>query len=135
MSLGTNLFLFISWLHFLLLKLAFRLQEESRKLRPTIFSALYPAGKSTYLHVSVPRKSSFFHSLCLDHMSTPEPITVLRGKRMVSLAWGMGHMELGVELSPKPNGREWWRMWFSEGKPGYSSQENGELMEDITSYR
>lgn len=108
-----NKFLFISWLCFLLLKLAFRL----------------------------PAIGNFFHSLCLDHMSRlnqslcPGQISWSDWLRSWVLWSSRGVRELGVELSLKVIGREWWRILLSEGKWGYTSQENWELIEDITSYR
>lgn len=130
MSLGTNLLLLffcISLLHFLLHKLAFRLQDESRKLRPTIFLALYPAGKGTYLS-AFPEKGSYFHLLCL------EPITVWRGNKMVSLIWGMCSMIYmwswgwsSLQSLLAESGGEY---GFQQEKKGTAPRKMGELLED-----
>lgn len=100
-----------SWLHFLLLKLAFRVQNESKNSRPT--SQLYiQQGRAYTLMPAFPAKYSFSH--CLFWGRCPLLNLSLYQRGTGGFDWVRVWLLCGsgVESSPKPIGWEWRRLVF-----------------------
>lgn len=124
----------VSWLHFLLLKLALRVQNESKNSRPT--SELYiQQGRVYTLMPAFPAKYSFFHCPFWDRCPLLNLSLYQGGIGGSDWVRVLLLCESGVESSPRPIGWEWRRMWFSERKSGYDSQKNGEPTKKITCHR
>ena len=103
----------VSWLHFLLIKLAFRVQNESKNSRPT--SELYiQQGRAYTLMPAFLAKYSFFH--CLFWGRCPLLNLSLYQGGIGGSDWVRVLLlcESGVESFPRPIGWEWRRMMFWE---------------------
>ena len=119
----------ISWLHFLLLKLAFRVQNESKNSRPT--SQLYIQQGGAYtLMPAFPAKYSFSH--CLFWGRCPLLNLSLCQRGIGGFYWVRVWLLCGsgVESSPKPIGWEWRRLVFREEIRIWLSEEWGTNKED-----